>query len=424
MDKINISPADKYIVFNKTILTNKEREILLKLYSPIIGIRSVGLYLHLWDDLNKMETISPDFTHYHLMSSLRTNLDDVVEDRHFLEAIGLLKTYIKESEINEYVYELYSPLSAKEFFHHPILGTLLYSNLGKEEFNKLREYYKENNFNYKKYNNITKSLDEVFSITPKMLNSYDIKGKTQRKINVKEQIDFDVLLNSLPNQIINKRSLNKNARETINNLAYLYNLDTIKMSEILKLTINEKGIIDRKELLKQARKHYEFNNDFKSPTVVYKKQPENLKENDTDVSGRSKIIYIFENTSPYDFLLFKNNNVKPTMRDLKLLEYLAVELKLNPAVINVLIDYVLRINNNKLTKAFVETIASQWVRSNIKTAKEAMQIAEKEHNKRNKRYVKRTKEEDLPSWFNEENKSSDITEDEKEELDKLLSEFK
>lgn len=61
---------------------------------------------------------------------------------------------------------------------------------------------------------------------------------------------------------------------------------------------------------------------------------------------------------------------------------------MTPAVINVLIDYVLKINNNKLTKAFIETIAGQWARLGIKTAREAMKEAEKEYKKKPKKKSK------------------------------------
>ena len=41
------------------------------------------------------------------------------------------KTYLNVGEsINKYLYELYSPLSAYEFFTHPILSILLLNNLG------------------------------------------------------------------------------------------------------------------------------------------------------------------------------------------------------------------------------------------------------------------------------------------------------
>ena len=100
-----------------------------------------------------------------------------------------------------------------------------------------------------------------------------------------------------------------------------------------------------------------------------------------------------------------------------ILEMLLQDLKLNPAVVNVLIDYVLRTNNNKLVKSYIETIAGQWKRSGIETAEEAMNLAEKEHKKKNKT-IKVNKTIPLPSWFNES-----ITSNEKEEYDEELKSF-
>ena len=95
---------------------------------------------------------------------------------------------------------------------------------------------------------------------------------------------------------------------------------------------------------------------------------------------------------------------------------------MTPAVINVLIDYTLRINDNKLTKNFVETIAGQWTRLGIKTATDAMKQAEKEYKKKPKKEIK--KETKLPVWFDNEQKEEAITEEEKQELENLLKEFR
>lgn len=84
-----------------------------------------------------------------------------------------------------------------------------------------------------------------------------------------------------------------------------------------------------------------------------------------------------------------------------------VDYELPPGVVNVLIDYVLRINDNKLTRNFVLTIANQWKRSNIKTVEEAMNICKKEN--KNKAKTKTIKKEARPDWFDkkfEENVAS------------------
>ena len=48
---------------------------------------------------------------------------------------------------------------------------------------------------------------------------------------------------------------------------------------------------------------------------------------------------------------------------------------MNPGVVNVLIDYVLKTNDNKLERGLVETIAGHWSRKKIETVEEAMEIA-------------------------------------------------
>ncbi len=111
---------------------------------------------------------------------------------------------------------------------------------------------------------------------------------------------------------------------------------------------------------------------------------------------------------------------------MKILELLLIDLKLNPAVVNVLIDYVLRTQNNRLVKGFIETIAGEWKRANIETAKEAIEYAEKSHKrlkkiKQNSKTIK--KEEPLPVWFNDSKRKETMNNEEKEELEKFLKEF-
>ena len=84
--------------------------------------------------------------------------------------------------------------------------------------------------------------------------------------------------------------------------------------------------------------------------------------------------------------------------ELNLLETLLIDYELNPGVVNVLIDYVLKINDNKLTKNFCTAIASQWKRSNIKTVEEAMEICKKE-NKTKKKITKTKIKENKPNWY-------------------------
>jgi replication initiation and membrane attachment protein len=424
MKSINLLPADTYIVINKTILTEVDRRNLINLYEPIVGPLPISLYLTLWSDLDKRELVSKDFTHHHLMTLLKTKLDDIKEAREALEGTGLIKTYLKKgTDLNNYIYELFSPISAYEFFNHPVFNVVLYNNIGENEYNNLIKLYKKPSFNYSDYEEISTKINLTFkSSIGNIFNNEDVTNKNESKLNIDSLIDFDLLIESIPNKIISEKALNKKMKELINNLAFIYNLDTLKLSEILRLTIDENGMINKDLLQKEVRKYYEYNNGGSLPTLIYRTQPEYLKAPDGDTSNKGKMVYIFENTTPYDFLRSKYKVGTPTARDLKLLEYLATDLSMPPAVINVLIDYILRINDNKLNKAYVETIAGQWTRIGIKTARVAMQEAEKEYKKISKKAPK--KDINLPIWFNKDNNKDMASSEEEAEMEALLKEFK
>ena len=98
-----------------------------------------------------------------------------------------------------------------------------------------------------------------------------------------------------------------------------------------------------------------------------------------------------------------------------------VDFNMNPGVVNVLIDYVLRINNNKLVKSFVDSVASQWVRSKIETVEQAMNLAEKEY-KGKKTVTKSVKQVNVPEWFNKNIEEKNVSIDEEEEFLKKIKE--
>src|SRR5574344_830323 len=154
MLKEKVLPADTFIVVNKTILNEYDRKLLIMLYQPIIGYKAISLYLSLWSYLDKREILSNEFTHHQLMMTMQLKLSEIVESREKLEAIGLLKTYVRKSNINNFVYEIYSPISAYEFLNNPVLVTALYNNIGKSEYDKIIEFYKVPKISLRDYEEI------------------------------------------------------------------------------------------------------------------------------------------------------------------------------------------------------------------------------------------------------------------------------
>ena len=429
MKNINILPADTYTVINKTIITDSDKKIVSMLYQPIVGFTAVSLYYSLISDLDKIEIISDELTHHHLMATMQLSLDDIMIAREKLEAVGLIKTYLKKDNINQMVYLLYSPLTPNEFFNHPILNIVLYNNLGKKEYEKIINYFKLPRINLKDYEDITCSFDEVFTpVRGTIDNIYeDITKRDSNNIKINKGIDFNLIISGIPESQLNPRCFTDDVKDLINNLSYIYNLDSLDMQGLIRNSLTEKGTIDKTLLRKSCRNYYQFDNFGNLPTLIYNRQPEYLKKPAGDNSKWAKMVYTFENITPYQLLKAKYKGAEPTDRDKKLIESLLIDQKLNPGVVNVLISYVSKVNNEQLTKSYVETIAGQWKRLNIETVEEAMKITEKEHKKLKKTVKPKEKvvkeEKNIPAWLNKEQDVENLEETEKEELDKILAEL-
>lgn len=428
-----ILPADTYLVVNKAIINESDKKLITMLYQPIIGHTAVSLYFTLIDDLLKREVMSEELTHHHLMATMQLKLEDIVIAREKLEATGLLKTYIKKGNVNNYVYVIYAPLSANEFLNHPVLNVVLYNNLGKKEYDKIVDCYKIPKINLKDYDDITKTFNKVFtSVSGNVFIENDnIVENTKEKIKFTNSIDFNMLISSIPKSMVNDRCFNEEVKDLIESLAFVYNIDDLNMQGLVRNSLNERGMIDKNELRKSCRNFYQFEQGGKLPTLIYSKQPDYLKSPRGDSSNWAKQVYTFENITPYDYIRSKYKNGEPTLRELKIIEDLMINFKMKPGVVNVLIDYVLRVNNQKFTRSYVETVASQWSRLNIETVEEAMRVAEKEHKKIKKLTERKnasktpikSKEEAVPSWFDKEIDSKEMTKEEQAELDNLLKEF-
>ena len=429
MKSVSILPADSYLVVNKSFLNENDRKLLTTLYQPIIGTVAICLYFTLWSDLNKTNIISNEFTHHHLMNSMGLKLDEIIIARKKLEALGLLKTFFKEGNINNYIYELYSPLSPLEFFSNPILSSSLLASIGKKEYQMLISYFKPLKLNISEFENITSSFSDIYKMDIKTIEDVtekDIISKEKNDISINDVLDFDYIKESIPKGILSNNAFSTSLIKLLNRLAYLYNFDNDTMIELLKNSINEKGTFNEEKLKKNCKNLFSFENDG-VPKLIFKSKNDVKVDNKNIKDIKQKLIECFECTTPYDFLKAKYGGSKPTSKDISLVESLLVDQELNPGVVNVLIDYVLRTNEKKLNKNLVQAIASQWKMCNITTVKDAMKQAEKEYRKINqakeKKNIKKIETEKLPNWYGKDVKKQEMSKEDIKELENMLSEF-
>ncbi|SFB17157.1 MULTISPECIES: replication initiation and membrane attachment family protein [unclassified Bacillus (in: firmicutes)] len=433
-----IIPIDRYTVAANGLLHEYDRKVLTFLYQPLIGAQCLSLYMTLWAEVEENRLWSESSSHHILMNLMDMNLKDIHAARLKLEGIGLLKVFMKvEEEERSFIYELQPPLDPEQFFLDGMLNIFLYKKIGKNHFARLKRFFcDQKRSTADGHKEVTRAFQDVYaSATPGSLQYHsdasedlNVKGdqtfigrKEQKSIQVdRESFDFELLSAGLSETLLPKKALNAKVKDAISNLAFLYEIDPIQMKNILLSALNEEAEIDIEELRKAARDWYQFVHHDQLPSLIERTQPplyqSQKKEPETQ---EEKLIRYFETASPLQVLKDLSGGAEPSQSDLKIIEEVMFKQKLNPGVVNVLIQYVMLKTDMKLTKGYIEKIASHWARKKVKTVKESMDLAKSN----NKQYLewangagtakgqgrsnkKPIRTEMIPDWFNEDEKKT------------------
>ena len=81
-----------------SLIADYDRDTLSNLYQPMIGYEALALYMTLWSEANN-ERISPLCTHEQVFLRMRIPAGAYVEARKYLEATGLLKTFVSQGQL-------------------------------------------------------------------------------------------------------------------------------------------------------------------------------------------------------------------------------------------------------------------------------------------------------------------------------------
>ncbi|EKN67465.1 DnaD domain protein [Schinkia azotoformans] len=391
-------PIDDYIVRTNGILQDFDRKVLTLLYQPLIGALCYSLYMTLWSEIDVNRLWGDKNKHYHLMNLMQINLDSILNERKKLEGIGLLKTYLKDGETKTYIYELQPPLSPENFFNDGLLNIYFYNRLSKTSFNKIKHFFTDKSLNESDYKDVTSSFTDVFmSLNPSELktsenelsndltvdnhNEFIIRNDAPDIFVSKDNFDFDLFFAGISDSLISLKAFNPKVREVIAKLSFIYSFNTIEMKSIVLQAIDEKDEINIEQLRKAARDFYQFSHGEALPRLVERIQPLNYRTmNLKDPQNKEEqLINQLENISPYQLLVSISGGAEPSVSDLKIIENVMFNQKLNPGVVNVLIYFVMLRSDMKLTKNYVDKVASHWARKKVKTVKEAMDLAKEEH---------------------------------------------
>lgn len=370
--------SDLYKVECNYPLDEVQLDSLYLLYQPIIGSNALNLYMTLSVEGKRMSRFIQPCSFSRLISFMSISLIDIDKYIKVLEGIGLLRTFVKSVD-NEtiYLFDIQAPLSLKMFFKNQLLQTLLYEALGQEDFNRTKDYFKKTVEKKNLYREVTSSFQDVFSVDLKKNNSKvlslidSFKDKQFNELAV--DYDMDLLYKELMNYQIPKNIFNKDDENIIKQLAVVYSIDILSMASIVRDSV-VKNKLSYDVLSKNAKKYHNIDNASKLKEV-YLKQPIQFKINDNNKSALIQHLKYLETITPYELLKQKQGGKEPVFHDLMIVETLMVQLGLKPAVVNVLIEYVLGTNDNRLSRTYCEAIGSSWARKNIVNVKQAYEEA-------------------------------------------------
>jgi replication initiation and membrane attachment protein len=455
-------PVDRYMVSSAGLLHEYDRKIITLLYQPLIGPLSISLYLTLCSELEENRLWSQSSLHYNLMNAMGLNLADIYAARKKLEGIGLMNVYRKkDDEENNFIYELNPPLTPEQFFTDGMLNIYLYKKVGKVQFARLKKLFCDNVLPTDQYEKITKTFADVFKsdhldslyVTDEAADELRAEEGTQFMSRVQgaepqgfeDHFDFELLFSGIKNTLVPKKAFTAKVKDTIAKLSFLYGIDVLQMQKLVISSVNMENGIDIEDLRKSARDWYqlEYRNDM--PSLMDRVQPALLKsQNELPKTKEEEHVRYLETVSPRERLMQLSGGAEPSKADLQIIEGIMLNQNLNPGVVNVLIEYVMIKTDMKLSKAYVEKIASHWTRKKVVTVKEAMELAKREESqyqawaqgkKETRNGTKKAaRTEIVPEWLNKnqdsskslqtEKKDDTQTEERKRQLEERLKKLK
>lgn len=405
-----ILPADGYRTKKNFVLSHDEYEAIYQLYQPIIGLDAVSLYVTLFHQI----AFHTQHSHHYLMQMLNLPLDRIYDARLKCEAIGLMDTYRTEDEqMTCYDFELHQPLTPIKFVHDDLLSQMLYHQIGKSKFHSLKEQILNNQGIELTGDVITANFIDVFSnreaYHDKEANVTESEiDLPDSRIEMETVLDFDWLRDQMKTRMLPIEAIfTRDNMQLINHMAVLYSLSTTEVEKILQWSIDSDHRLDREAFKEACLDAVDIKPSKKQVITQRDRLKQSSNESDVKKSKRERYIEQMKTISPKDLLEDLSNSRTASTQDLKMIAGIMDQHNLSGGVMNVLIHYVMIKTDMKLTKAYLEKIASHWSRKQVKTVEAAMRLAKEEHEKyqewdkgKKRSYQKPgSKREVVPEWF-------------------------
>lgn len=374
----------EYSVERNIRLNDECFDSLYMLYQPLIGAKAISLYISL-------ERLVSHTTYSNLSLYTSLDIEELERSLIMLERYRLIKTFKHESE-DEYIHQLYKPISPNDFLNHFVYGLELRNAIGNHQYNLLVIEFNEKFLIKDGF----KDISETKIFNHNSFNEDDlaelIKNSSGELIQ-SSQFKFDLFLEKatelkFPSVLRTNSNLN-----LIAELALIYGISEQRMATLVFRSIDyQKVELETEKLFERVR--------------------------------REKV-EVEENINLYDlpnhiFLQNLQNGATVSKYNKELLEYLAIDMKLSRQVINRLIEHIMQTQNNRLVKNFVLQVATTWSAYAIKNVDEANELIHQQQYTASQNNVVNTQ----PIIKREvESKVEEFSQEELDEIDKAWKEM-
>lgn len=362
--KNTLSPSDYFEIRKVSLISAKDYEYALDLYAPLVGIKNISVYFALAGEESNVL-----LKHTEFLSKFRLSSGEFSGALSYLEAVGLIASYHKESNgAHHYIYTVMAPRTPSQFFSNELLYGTLRSNISEEECQKISRKYMVDDIP-EDYENVSERFIDVFH--PDFVNGTNIQSgpKTgeRRFGSIALGFDYNIFAKAVleQNPYIRSNYITRDEVKRIARIAALYNYEESAMAGFVVSAYNPKNPIG-------TRVNFDQLTEIAIENVKYEHlHKETLEPTQSEIHGSeptAKVIRLMDSKTTLEFLTILQRGNKPAPSDIKLINTLVTEMGVPESVANALIFYVLSVQENTLSNAYVTKLGGSLVRAGITNA--------------------------------------------------------
>lgn len=440
-----ISPMQSFEARMPQSLSSLQQQSLVQLYQPLVGPIAISLYHTLLHLPKETIGLSRRLVHAQLLQNLNVGIKECNQARVKLEAVGLLRTYRIRSSHRQWqqqtlLYDLQLPLDIYQFLQHPLLSTALFNQIGDQNYYQLLKEWEVEILDEMEYAEITSSFQSVFQYVGDLEQDEieeSLKGRRFYRSQAQDdreslQTDFNYgkFLNYLMAEGIDHSQLTQQLKREVLAVHQIYQIDEIKMTQIVMLATNDLTGKVELEQLKEIANKKQFYKQRKQTrgTISATNQSGDSRLKKEEVQERRAFL-----KTHYPFLLKEDIEIILLCEQMPLkvfldrtkvakggfatdneyfyLEDIKGRTTLSEPVLNYLSYYLLIILKREgLYKNDLQRIASEWQQNKIESIPEAIKYIRQQdkakvgQGKYRSRYYRRNQHKEIvPSWMNEVN---------------------